>query len=288
MEAAHLTSAVSIVVLTHDRRPELLRTLERMRETEPAAPVYVVDNCSSDDTAHAVRRHFPQVTLIALPRNLGAAGRNHGTRAARSRYVAFCDDDTWWKKGSLARGAEILDRFPQVAAATACVLVGPEERVDPTSIRMARSPLRNPLGLPGSVVAGLMAGACIVRRDSFLRAGGYHPRLFLGAEESLLSLDLMAAGHVLAYLPELAVHHHPSSLRDARGRQQLLLRNRLWCSWMRLPAAGAVLETVRLVWRGRERTRACAAALAGLGWALRERRVVPAEVWQALRRVQRE
>lgn len=273
---------VAVVVLTYNRRPELLRTLERLLDTGEAAMVCVVDNASEDGTAAAVARHFPSVRLVCLAENLGAAGRNRGVRAVTTPYVAFCDDDTWWARGALARASELLDTHPRLAAITAHVLVGPEERDDPTSLLMAASPLPHTFDIAGATaIAGLLAGACIVRRAAFLAAGGYEPRLFLGGEERLLSLDLMAAGWQLAYVPELIVHHHPSQQRDTTGRQRLLLRNALWCAWLRRPLSSAWRESVRQLHasaRDPGLPGALAAALRGLPWVLRNRRVIPASV----------
>jgi hypothetical protein len=59
-------------------------------------------------------------------------------RAASKDYVAFADDDSWWAPGSLHAAADILGCYPTVAAQ---ILIGPEQRVDPISGVMARSPL---------------------------------------------------------------------------------------------------------------------------------------------------
>jgi len=158
-----------------------------------------------------------------------------GVQAVGAPYVAFCDDDTWWAPGSLTRAMETLERYPRLAAVTARVLVGPDEIEDPASTRMATSPLENTLGIPGTIVLGFMAGACMMRRDAFIAAGGYQPRFFIGAEEMLLAMDLMSAGWAMGYLPQIVVHHHPSSLRDVASRRRLILRNGLWCAWLRRP-----------------------------------------------------
>ena len=100
---------------------------------------------------------------------------------------------------------------------------------------MANSPLPAD-GLPGPSLLGLLAGATVFRRDAFLGAGGYDPRFFLGGEEALLALDLVAGGWVLVYAGDLTVHHYPSAQRDASSRRRLLARNRLWVAWLRRPA----------------------------------------------------
>ena len=276
---------VGVVVLTHNRRKQLLRTLERMAELEEAASIAVVDNASTDGTSAAVSRYAPRVKLIRLPRNLGAAGRNAGARGITERYIAFCDDDTWWERGSLKRGAEILDACPRLAVVTARILVGDCDLEDPASARMAASPFPNTLGIPGMEVVGFMAGACIMRRRAFLEAGGYHPGLFLGSEEALLAIDFLVSGWRMGYAPQLVVHHHPSSLRDAARRRELLARNALWCALLRRPLRRVAKEAMRMMAQARGPRyllRGAGATLRGLPWILRERRVVPASVEAAL------
>ena len=277
---------VGVVVLTHNRRAQLVRTLERMVRLDDAGPIAVVDNASTDGTRDAVAAFAPRVKLVRLKRNQGAAGRNAGVAELRQPYIAFCDDDTWWERGSLQRGAAILEAYPRLAVLTARILVGDLDVDDPTSTRMAASPFANVLGFPGTEVVGFMAGACIMRRSSFLEAGGYHPRLFLGSEETLLTIDLLAGSWHMGYVPELVVHHHPSSLRDAARRRALIARNALWCALLRRPLSSVIAEARRMLAQPHwvERWSNVGATLRALPWILRERRVVPAQVDAALAR----
>lgn len=277
---------VGCVVLTHNRSDELLRTVDRLRALSAQPAIVVVDNASSDGTQEQVSRRFPDVRCLRLERNLGAAARNVGVRLCKRPYVALCDDDTWWEDGSLRAAADLLDAHPQLAVVTARVLIGPERRVDPTCLAMARSPIPAPPGLPGAALIGFLAGASMVRRSAFIAAGGFEPRFFLGGEEELLALDLVTAGWSLAYVDSLTVHHHPSLHRDAAARRRLLLRNAMWTAWLRRPLSRALAHTAGLVWRTRRDATARAAlreALCGLPWTLRRRRVLPGSIEQALR-----
>ena len=67
-----------------------------MRAQAEFTQLVVVDNASHDGTAEAVRARFPEVTLVPLGTNIGAAGRNAGVARLETTYVAFCDDDAWW------------------------------------------------------------------------------------------------------------------------------------------------------------------------------------------------
>lgn len=279
---------VSVVMLTYNRKNEVLQALAKAHELPEAAPVYLIDNGSCDGTADAVRLQFPRVHVVRLAQNLGAAARNCGVQSVNTPYVAFADDDTWWAPGAQRRAADILDAYPRVAALTAKVLVGAREREDDASRRMAASPLRNDIGAPGAIVLGFMAGACMMRREAFLAMGGYEPRFFLGGEESLLALDLMSGGWLMAYAPDVVVHHHPSSVRDLPARRRMGHRNAFWCAWLRRPLRSALKETLRLVREARtDRTLALGLVdgVWGLAWALSHRRVVPARVEEALQTV---
>lgn len=283
-----LAGRVGVAVLTHNRRDEVLDTVAHLTRVADPASIVVVDNASADGTAAALRGRFPAVRVIRLPRNLGAAARNEAVRAIAAPYVAFADDDTWWAPGALERAADVMDAHPRLAALTARVLVEPGGREDPTCTAMAASPLPNRLGVPGAEIFGMMAGACMMRRTAFLAAGGYEPRLFLGREEMLLAIDLAAAGWAMAFVPSVCVHHRPSPRRDVIARRRLLLRNGLWCAWLRRAprhAWGETFAALRDAWRQPVLWPAVLAALAGLPWALRGRQVVPPHVDAALERV---
>jgi len=283
-------SRISIVVLTHQRPLELARSLRHLCALPEQVPILVVDNGSNDGTCAMLEREFPQVAVIKAGRNLGAAGRNLGAAHVMTPYVAFSDDDTWWAPGSLALAADLLDRYPQVAALTARVLVGTEQREDPTCAQMAASPLSRSEPLPGKPILGLLAGASTFRNDAFLATGGYQPKFFLGGEETLLALDLVSKGWTLLYVPALTVFHYPSALRNPERRRKLLTRNAVWSAWLRLPAPLAIARTMELapdVWRDAGGIRGWWEALRGLPWALRHRRVIPPAVetmWRLLER----
>jgi GT2 family glycosyltransferase len=278
---------ISVVVLTRDRAAELARMLEHLQRLPERPRLIVVDNGSHDDTALRLARDFPAVERVACRGNLGAAGRNEGVARVDTPCVAFCDDDTWWAPGALARAVALLDAYPRVAVIAARVLVGPERRLDPACQRMAASPL-DATGLPGPSLIAFMAGAAVMRTDAYREVGGYEPRLFLGAEEALMALDLLSRGWRIVYAPEVVTHHHPSTARNPRRRQMLLARNRLWTAWLRLPAARAVVESARVLREAAAwdvHAAALGHALLGLPWALRHRRPVPADVAEMHRRV---
>lgn len=273
---------MSIVIATYNRATTLLRCLAKLASLPQRHPIVVIDNGSRDQTLQAVRQAYPTIRTIRLARNIGAAARSVGVRAVHTPYIAFCDDDCWWAPGSLRRAAALLDAHGDVAVLNARVLVGDEERLDDACRAMAAGDLPKTSACPGQTIGAFMAGAAVVRRSAFLAAGGYHRRYHIGAEESLLALDLLAAGWQLIYDPELVLYHHPSdTARDPLERRRLVLRNRLWTKWLRHSAGCALASTgalLRAAGRDPAARAALFAAVRGAPWIVRERRPVPRSV----------
>jgi GT2 family glycosyltransferase len=266
------TDDVTIVVATRNRPDRLAETAAHHR-----AALIVVDNASDE------RIRLAGAEVVRLDTNLGAAARNVGVERARTPYVAFADDDSYWAPGSLARAATLLRTHPRTALVTAQVRVGPAGRLDPVSATMAAAAIGTPPGAAGPSVLGFLACAVVVRRDAFLAAGGFNPRLFLYGEEALLAMDLAAAGWRLSYVSSLLVRHFPEPAgRNPRARSRLETRNRVLTALLRRPPA-VVARTAAAAF-GTDPA-ALADVLPHLPWALRHRRRLPAPVEAALCRL---
>ncbi|WP_236718151.1 glycosyltransferase family 2 protein [Actinoplanes sp. TFC3] len=253
-----------MVVATRNRR-------ERLRETVPRhlASVILVDNGSDDGGPD----EYAGVDVLRLGSNIGAAARNAGVERARTPFVAFADDDSWWEPGSLAAAAGVLRAYPETALISARVLVGPQLVEDPICRAMAEARIGVPDDAPGPSILGFLACAVMVRRDAFLQAGGFNPMLHVYGEEALLAMDLAAAGHRLSYVPELTVRHMPLPAgRDNSRRRRMEVRNRVLTAMLRRPG-NVVRRTVAEAWR--EDRGGVADAFKLLPRVLRQRRPLP-------------
>jgi N-acetylglucosaminyl-diphospho-decaprenol L-rhamnosyltransferase len=253
---------VTVVIATNNRCAVLRRGLAALAALPERPQVVVVDNASTDATADVARAAGARV--IRLESNLGAAARNAGAAVATTELVAFCDDDSHPASGALRRAAERFAADDRLALLAGRILVGDDQRLDPTCRALADGP----------AVLGFVACGAVARRDALLGVGGFHPRFGVGGEERLLALDLAAAGHRLAYAPEVVFHHHPGTGPRA-GRTRQMRRNDLWTAWLRRPPAPALRATAATASADPP---ALLAALRGLPWILRERRTLPAAV----------
>jgi GT2 family glycosyltransferase len=276
----------AVVVITRNRQEELLRSLERMTSLPEGPQILVGDNGSTDGTCEATAARFPQVRLFHSAQNLGTIARNDMVRRLHTPYVAFCDDDTWWDPGALSVAADTLDAHDGLASVTGRIMVEPGGREDPIVPELSGSPVPAPGWLPGPALLGILAGASMLRISAFWEAGGFSPRLWLGGEEELLTIDLAARGWWMCYRDDVIVHHAASLIRDSRERRRLGIRNTLWTTWLRRPLPSALRRTRAIVASlppDLTSARAIGQAVAGMPWVVRERHAVPPKVELGLR-----
>ncbi len=110
-------SLVSVVIPTRNRATLLMRALETVNtQTYPCLEVIVVDDASTDDTRNVLQAcGFPSLRYTRLDRAHGGSYcRNVGIRAARSRYIAFLDDDDEWEAHKIEAQLPLLQRYDGV------------------------------------------------------------------------------------------------------------------------------------------------------------------------------
>ncbi|MCW2540011.1 MAG: glycosyl transferase [Frankiales bacterium] len=272
-----LGERLTIVLLTYNCAHRLSPILAELLALGVA--IIAVDNGSCDQTADLLRAYHG-IEVIALKRNIGAAARNVGAQHSTTPYVAFCDDDGWYERDGLVRAADALDSHPALGLINARIMVGDQQRLDPVSAEMADSPLLEQDGIPGAVLLGFMAGACITRAEAYLAVGGYDPEFFMGGEEEGLAIKLAAAGWKMRYRSDIVAQHRPSQANVTKLRA-FGLRNALWTRWIyRRPATAATTSLRLLAERPKNRDWLVGVTLAlrGLPWALSQRRPVDAEL----------
>jgi glycosyltransferase involved in cell wall biosynthesis len=115
--------SVTVVVPTKDR-PDLLRltVASVLAQQDVEARLVVVDDGGSDDSAEALARLGPRVTVLRHERSRGvASARNAGLKAVETEWVAFLDDDDLWGPAKLRNQLQALarDRSCRWACSTA-------------------------------------------------------------------------------------------------------------------------------------------------------------------------
>ena len=245
-----LSVTVSIAILNYQRRDALRRALAAARDQRVGAvEILAVDNASTDGSARMVRDEFPDVRLLELPRNVGAAARNVGVAAAKGDIVFTLDNDVLFQSPDDVRTAlAVFERHPRAAVVNFMIVDarGALSRRDWCHPRDARVWAESEF-LTDYVLEG--ASAC--RREAFLAAGGYWEPFFIGHEGWDLALRLIEGGHELVYAPSVRVHHVVDpTVRPSSRIYYTFTRNAVWVALRNhrpLPALRAIAQDLALM-----------------------------------------
>lgn len=216
-------AASAVVVIPNWNGAHLLPTvLESLRrQTHPDFQTVVVDNGSSDDSL-AMLAGYPEVAVLALPRNLGfAGGCNAGIRATRSRYVALLNSDTEADPGWLAALCRALDADPECGSAASKLLL-----FDRRDVLNTAGDFYGLDGVPGNRgcwqaddgtyarpgrVFGASGGAVLYRRTMLNEVGLLDEDFFCYCEDVDLAWRAQLAGWPCTYVPDAVVYHRLSA-----------------------------------------------------------------------------
>lgn len=165
----------SVIIPTYNRLEYLKEALisvwtQRFSDFE----LIVVDDGSTDNTAAFVSS-LGSRARVHTHTNLGpATARNHGARLACGEYIAFLDSDDLWLPWTLACFARLIEKHsrPSVLGAKLVEFTTKEDLavVREMTMRSDSFPDYYSSHASGYYVG---AGMLVVRRDEFLRVGGF-------------------------------------------------------------------------------------------------------------------
>lgn len=220
---------VSVVVVSYNTRDLLRQCLQSVRASSyRPAEVFVVDNASTDGSPAMVAGEFPDVTLIALDRNLGFGGANNvALRRCRGAYVLLLNPDAVIAADGLELLVEALTTRPRVGVIGPRILnpdgtlqssgyhfptllgeIRLSKRVDAAMAAVLGPSV--PLPRPDQVTAvDWCDGACmLIRRAAIDQLGGFDEQYFLYTEELDWCFNARKAGWDIAVEPRAVVWHH--------------------------------------------------------------------------------
>jgi len=207
---------IAFVIPTRNRPERLastLRVLGALALNPAAAQVIVVDNASSPSVSLSpVLENGVETSVIKLGANAGAAARNVAVGASdpACEWVVMLDDDshpvdTRWLASLASRPADVAGVM--------------------ADIHLPHQGMREQGGLPEVCIGCGVA----IRRDWYLRVGGYDAAFDYYAEEYDLCARFLLDGGRLAFEPTWRVEHHKvESGRDMNRILHRLARNNGW------------------------------------------------------------
>jgi GT2 family glycosyltransferase len=249
---------LAIVVLSHNKREQLLRCLESVgRLRYGPRETVVVDNASSDGSADAVASAYPGVHLLRSLVNHGAAGgRNLGIRWVNDHleydHLLFLDDDTVVDEALAGALVAAMRSDPHAG------LVTPKAyRMGAGDVIASAGGMKVRLGLGNVIEIGIgerdrgqfaesttvdscVGFAVLARRDALNRCGGFDERYNpYGWEEVDLSLRMREAGFTIRYEPGAVCWHAGGT--PGRGHRVLVYEQSKIANYYRLMRRHATL-----------------------------------------------
>ena len=210
----------SVVIPTFNRKDFLRKAITTSLAQTVRVEVIVLDDGSTDGTVEMMAREFP---AIRFEQHHGPNGpsflRNRGSELASAPILFPIDDDSEFV--STQTIAQTLKEFdhPRVGAVGIPFI---NVRVDQTVNQKATA--QGPM----QVVQAYVGASHAVRRDVFLKLGGYRAQLFYMGEEGDFCIRMLNAGYVVRLGLADPIHHHESVNRstfraDFYGRRNNVL-----------------------------------------------------------------
>lgn len=173
---------ISAVIVNYNGGPDLIDCIASLKAQSAVGEleIIVIDNASRDGSPDAVRRRFPDVTVVASDRNVGfPAAANRGAKMATGDTLLFLNPDVVLEPGCLAAIARSLTSDLTVAAPELWVeTTGRFEYgliVDWVGYPVVLTERRRPLFVPGCALG--------TRRSTFDELGGFDARYFAFGED---------------------------------------------------------------------------------------------------------
>jgi GT2 family glycosyltransferase len=218
----------AVYIPNYNGARQIGRALRSLREQSRPVDVVVVDNGSDDDSVSLLREEFPEVTLLALPRNLGfGPALNRAIDEHRADPLILLNNDAEAEPRFVEA---MLDAAAEGVRAVAGVLL--QERAPGTIDSAGVVADRTLMGFdylhgePAAAAAtaadplGPTGGAALYDRAAFEAVGGFDERIFLYYEDLDLALRLAAVGARCRLAPGArALHAYSASLGAGSGRK---------------------------------------------------------------------
>ncbi len=200
---------VSVIIVSYNTADLTIKCLASVRAAAGKKEIFVVDNASTDGSAAAIGKQFPEITLIENPQNMGfGAANNRALKICRGRYVVFLNPDTVVRPGTLSRAVSYMDAHPDVGLAGARILNpdgSPQESISwrYPGEKFAKSETKS---LPGKI-ACVLGAFMIARRPLIDELGGFDEDFFLYGEDEDLAWRIREKGFSIGYIEETEVLH---------------------------------------------------------------------------------
>lgn len=186
MQSSHEKPLVSAIIATYNMGQYLSGAIQSVLDQKNVAlELIVVDDGSTDATRAIVERYLTdsRVRYIYQANGGQTKAKNAGLRAARGRYIGFCDADDMWHSDKLSLQLPLMEKDPRTA-----VVYG---RICPIDAKGAALESDATLGYTGHITEQLFIenfipfGSALIRRSALDEVNGFDEARRMGIDWDL-------------------------------------------------------------------------------------------------------
>lgn len=216
---------LSVVILNYNVRYFLELCIKSVQAAivNIDAEIIIVDNNSKDDSVAMLKDKFPEFKLIVNKENLGFSKANNiGVQQAKGEYVCILNPDTVVAEDTFTKILNFAHSKSKLGA-LGCQLINGVGDFLPESKRKipyVKAAFKKILGnakeyyaenlKPDEVgeVEVLVGAFMFMKRDVFLKVGGFDEDYFMYGEDIDLSYKLLKAGYKNYYFGQTTIIHY--------------------------------------------------------------------------------
>jgi len=210
---------VAVAVLNFNGKHHLKDCLDSLsQQLYRNCNVYVVDNGSTDGSVDFAREEFPWVRIIAFDRNYGfAEAYNRAIEMLQFDFVALLNNDVAVDSEWLEELVEEILKDESIAACGSKILLYSDRgRLNHAGAKFTPIGAGYDVGLyekdseeydRGGYVGAVCGAAMIVRRNAFIRIGGFDRDFFAYFEDTDFCWRAWLYGFKIVYVPSSRVYH---------------------------------------------------------------------------------
>jgi GT2 family glycosyltransferase len=228
--------SIGIGITTKDRWDDLGETLTHLREQGlDRLETVVIDDGSAVPLPEKFPQQFPWIRFHRFEKSQGLiAQRNRLAQLVTAPLIFGLDDDSFPVAGDLAAAADWMLARPKVVALAFQVIFKNETPPEGFATREP-IPARDFIGC-----------ANLIRRDVFLKLGGYEERFEFFTEEPEFCVRAIQQGYEVHAYPGLVIRHNLTPVaRNHPQRTEKFIRNEMLLALWHFPFPQSYLRAAK-------------------------------------------
>lgn len=205
----------SIIIVTYNHKRYIESCLRSLEKEKYPHEIIIIDSSSTDGTIEFVRNQFSHVKVFGCEKNLGYGSCNNlGVKYAEGKYIVILNPDTIVREGWLGELIKPLMERHNIIT-TPKILTYDGSLINTcgtinhfTGLTFTRGLGEDPNEYSEQEYVSGFSGCCFaLRKNDYLRLGGFDETFFLYNEDSDLSWRSHLMNFAIMFIPTSIVMH---------------------------------------------------------------------------------